>query len=129
VPKRAAVEVEGARQLRKALTELGDDAVDDLKAVNMEGVDVVLAEALTRVPVRSGRLYESVRGSATKTRGTIRAGFKKVPYAGPVHFGDPRPGRRIEPNLFLYDAIDERRDEVIAVYKDNIDKLMKKRGL
>ena len=127
MPKRAAVEVEGARQLRKALTELGDDAVDDLKAVNMEGVDVVLAEALTRVPVRSGRLYETVRGSATKTRGTIRAGFKKVPHAGPVHFG--WPARNIEPNLFLYDAIDERRDEVIAVYKDNIDKLMKKRGL
>ena len=127
MPRRAAVEVEGARQLRKALTELGDDAVDDLKAVNMEGVDVVLAEALTRVPVRSGRLYETVRGSATKTRGTIRAGFKKVPYAGPVHFG--WPARNIEPNLFLYDAIDERRDEVIAVYKDNIDKLMKKRGL
>ena len=127
MPKRAAVEVEGARQLRKALAELGDDAVDDLKAVNMEGVDIVLAEALTRVPVRSGRLYETVRGSATKTRGTIRAGFKRVPYAGPIHFG--WPARNIEPNLFLYDAIDERRGEVIAAYKDNIDKLIKKNGL
>ena len=127
MPKRAAVEVEGARQLRKALTELGDDAVDDLKVVNMEGVDIVLAEALTRVPVRSGRLYETVRGSATKTRGTIRAGFKKVPYAGPIHFG--WPARNIEPNLFLYDAVDERRAEVIAVYKKNIGKLIKKNGL
>jgi hypothetical protein len=127
VPRRAAVEVEGARQLRKALAELGDDAVDELKAVNMEGVDIVLAEALTRVPVRSGRLYETVRGSATKTRGTIRAGFKKVPWAGPTHFG--WPARNIEPNLFLYDAVDERRDEVIAVYKKNIGKLIKKNGL
>jgi len=127
VPRRAAVEVEGARQLRKALAELGDDAVDELKAVNMKGVEVVLAEALTRVPVRSGRLYETVRGSATKTRGTIRAGFKRVPYAGPVHFG--WPARHIEPNLFLYDAVDERRGEVIAVYKKNIGKLIKKNGL
>jgi hypothetical protein len=127
VAKRAAIEVEGARQLRKALTELGDDAVDDLKAVNMEAVDVVLAEALTRVPVKTGRLLETVRASATKTRGTIRAGFKRVPYAGPVHFGNPH--RRIEPNLFLYDAIDVRRDEVIDVYEDNIAKLIKRRGL
>ena len=127
MPRRAAVEVEGARQLRKALAELGDDAVDELKAVNMEGVDIVLAEALTRVPVRSGRLYETVRGSATKTRGTIRAGFKRVPYAGPIHFG--WPARNIEPNLFLYDAVDERRGEVIAVYKKNIGKLIKKNGL
>ena len=125
--KRAAIEVEGARQLRKALAQVGDDAVNDLKVVNMEGVEVVLEEALARVPVRSGLLKETIRGSATKTRGTIRAGFKKVPYAGPVHFG--WPAKRIQPNLFLYDAIDHRRDEVIAVYNDNIDKLIKKNGL
>ena len=125
--KRAAIEVEGARQLRKALAQVGDDAVNDLKVVNMEGVEVVLEEALARVPVRSGLLKETIRGSATKTRGTIRAGFKKVPYAGPIHFG--WPDRNIAPQPFLYDAIDHRRDEVIAVYKDNIDKLIKKNGL
>ena len=123
----AAIEVEGAKQLRKALTELGDDAVDELKAVNKEAVDVVLAEALTHVPVKSGRLLETVRASATKTRGSVRAGFKRVPYAGPVHFG--WAARGIEPNLFLYDAIDVQRDEVIAVYEDNIAKLIKRRGL
>jgi len=127
VGKRAAVEVEGARELRRALLELGYDVANDLKTVNLEGAEQVLEVALRRVPVRTGRLRDTVRASATKTRGSIRAGFKRIPYAGPVHFG--WPARNIQPNPFLYDAMDERRDEVVQAYSDNITNLRKKYGL
>lgn len=125
--QKAAIQVEGAKQLRRALTDMGDDSVDEMRVVNLEGVEMVLGTALTRVPVRTGKLKATVRGSATKTRGTIRAGKKKVPYAGVVHFGNPHTG--IEPNMFLYDAIDARRDEVITVYENFVQGLKRKHNL
>lgn len=125
--KRAAVEVEGAKQLRKALTEMGDEAVADLKSVNLEAAELVAAAARPLVPTRTGKLQGSVRASGTKTRGSVKAGFKKIPYAGPIHFG--WPDRNISPQPFLYDAIDRRRDEVMQAYRDNVKNLRKKHGL
>lgn len=126
------VQITGGRELRKDLTELGEDAVDELKAVNLEGAEIVSEAALALVPIMSGTLYNTIRASATKTRGTVRAGFKtKAPYAGRIHFGDPggRTGKRIRPNPFLYDAMDRRRDEVATAYENHIKKLQKKHGL
>jgi hypothetical protein len=121
------IPITGGRDLRRNLKELGDEAVNDLKRINEEGVEIVLEEALARVPVRSGDLKATVRGSATKTRGTIRAGFKKIPYAGPIHFG--WADRRIKPNMFLYEAVDARRDEVADAYQEQIKKLKRKHKL
>ena len=125
--KRAAVEVEGARELRKAFTAMGDEAVSDLKAVNLEAAEIVAAAARPLVPKQTGKLESTVRAAAAKTRGSVKAGFKKVPYAGAVHFG--WPARNISPQPFLYDAIDRRRDEVVQGYVDNVTNLRKKHGL
>ena len=50
-----------------------------------------------------------------------------MPYAGPMHFG--WRARAIDPNPFLYDALDERRDEVVAAYEKQTADLLKKAGL
>ncbi len=125
--KRAAVEVEGAKQLRKALEAMGDDAVAELKAVNLEAAEIVAKAARPLVPRVTGALEATVRASGTKTRGSVRAGKKRVPYAGPIHFGWPE--RKITPQPFLYDAIDRRRDEVVSAYEKNVQNLRKKHGL
>lgn len=125
--KRAAVQVEGAKQLRKALEAMGDEAVAELKAVNLEAAEIVAKAARPLVPRKTGALEATVRASGTKTRGAVRAGKKKVPYAGVIHFG--WPDRNITPQPFLYDAIDRRRDEVIAAYEKNVQNLRKKHGL
>ena len=49
---------------------------------------------------------------------------KSVPYAGVIHFGWPR--HNIEPQPFLYDALDRRSDEVIKLYEDRITDLVHK---
>ena len=126
------VHITGGRETRKQFEELGEAAVDELKAVNLEGAEIVSEAALALVPVMSGTLYNTIRAAATKTRGSVRAGFKsRAPYAGRIHFGDPggRTGKRIRPNPFLYNAMDKRRDEVAIAYEDHIKKLKKKHGL
>tara|TARA_Y100001970_G_C13816930_1_gene642862 strand:+ start:252 stop:698 length:447 start_codon:yes stop_codon:yes gene_type:complete len=130
--KEKLYEVVGDRQFQRQLKRL-DTLVDDLKEFHTDLGELVMREALTRVPVRSGDLRDTVRSSGTKTRATVRAGYKAVPYAGPVHWGWPtRPapfmgwrGGPIRPNPFLYDALDDRRDEVIRAYEDKIEDLTK----
>jgi len=124
VPVTPAVEVVNGRQLRKQLADIGEEATEDLRLANLEGVDQVLEEALKRVPVKTGRLKATIRGSATKTRGTVRAGTARLRYALPIHFG--WAARNIEPNTFLYDALDDRREEVLFAYERQIDNIVKK---
>jgi hypothetical protein len=82
---------------------------------------MVAGTARTLVPVRSGRLAKSIRAGVTARTGVVRAGTKDVPYAGPIHFGwfvrkPPAVGGPIQPQPFLYDALDARRDEVMERY-------------
>jgi hypothetical protein len=57
----------------------------------------------------------------------VRAGRTSVPYAGPIHFG--WPAHNIEPTPFLYDALDQRRSEVIDLYEQRVGDLIRKNGL
>lgn len=121
------VSVDGARELRKALKTVGDEAKAGLKDVNLEVAEIVARAAVTKVPSRSGALRETVRAAGAQTRASVKAGFKKVPYAGVIHFG--WPARGILPRPFLYDALDARRDEVMDAYTDGMADLIKKNGL
>ena len=121
------VSVDGARELRKALKTVGDEAKAGLKDVNLEVAEIVARAAVTKVPARSGALRETVRAAGAQTRGSVKVGKKKVPYAGPIHFG--WAARGIAPNMFLYDALDARRDEVMDAYTDGMADLIKKNGL
>ena len=120
------VSVEGARELRKALKTVGDEAKAGLKDVNLEVAEIVARAAVSRVPSRSGALRETVRAAGAQTRASVKAGFKRVPYAGVIHFGTPEG---LAPQPFLYDALDARRDEVMDAYTDGMADLIKKNGL
>ena len=125
--RKPAIELEGNREFRRALRRTGNDVKDDLKSLHREGANIVLQESLRRVPVRTGTLKATVRAAALQTRGEVRAGFKRVPYAGPIHFG--WPAQRIRPNPFLYDAIDARRSEVLDAYHQGVDRAARRHGL
>lgn len=120
------IELEGQREFRRALRAMGDD-LDDLKAAHLAGARIVMKEALELVPILTGTLKDTIRASGTKTKGMVRAGYKRVPWAGPIHFG--WPDRNITPQPFLYDAIDHRRDEVLDVYWDRVTRIARDRGM
>jgi hypothetical protein len=124
-----AIRIEGGRELRRAFREAGDD-MSDLKDLHKRLADDVAGTAKTKVPVRSGRLQRSIRGSGTKTAARIRAGNNRksgptsVPYAGPIHFG--WGARGIRPQPFLYEALDDRRDEVVDAYNRQVREIIRK---
>ena len=119
----SGIQVSGAAETRRALRKFGDD-LSDLKDAHERIARMVANEAQGRAPVRSGALRASVRGSGTKTRAMVRAGKKRVPYAGPIHFGWAE--RNISPNPFMYEALDARKGEVIASYQKAVDAAVRK---
>ena len=93
----------------------------DFKAINRLIAENVANEARGRAPRDTGTLAGDVRAGATKTRAYVSVGRKRIRYAGPIHFGWPK--RNIEPNPFLYEAMDSRADDVREVYAKRVDEL------
>ncbi|MGB1506457.1 MAG: hypothetical protein ACPHDT_13320 [Acidimicrobiales bacterium] len=124
-----ALQIEGGRKLRRAFREVGD-GMSDLRQLHKRLADDVADSAKRKVPVRSGRLERSVRGSGTKTAARVRAGNNRksgpssVPYAGPIHFG--WGARGIRPQPFLYDALDDRREAVVKAYDEQVREIIRK---
>ena len=124
-----AIRVEGARETRRAFREIGDD-MSDLRELHKRLADDVAGTAKTKVPVRSGRLQRSIRGSGTKTAARVRAGNNRksgptsVLYSGPIHFG--WGARGIRPQPFMYEALDDRRQEVVDTYNRQVREIIRK---
>lgn len=136
--RQGAIEVQGVTVIVRQLRKLDDGTKQEIKKAYIVSADIVYRNALPRVPVRSGRLKQTMRVTATTRSGAVRAGGKRAaPYAGPVHFGWPtRPNRAkswyggpITPNPFLYSALDARRSQVQEAFELAVMKAAKKAGL
>jgi hypothetical protein len=104
--------------------------MDNLKKLNEQALNVVLPVAKSLTPVddeNGGELKASVRGSATKTAATIRAGYKKLPYAGVIHYGWPtgktdilgRP-KRLNAQPWLAEAAKQTEPQWVDNYFDGL---------
>lgn len=112
------VQVRGARQLRASLKKAGKD-LQDMKAAHAAVAALVAAAAAQRAPKRTGRLATSIRGSGTTTAAVIRAGFKSVPYAGPIHWGWPARGIAAQP--FLSEAATGSEGAWLPIYEGAVE--------
>lgn len=121
--KRPLVEVEGARQLRKTLRAAGDD-LEDLKAANQQAASIAATAAKAGAPRVSGTLAGDIRASGTKTAGIVRAGRKKIPYAGPIHWG--WPARGIEAQPYMTEGAQRTESIWVPLYQELMDDALKK---
>jgi HK97 gp10 family phage protein len=122
--------VEGMADLQIAFKAIGVP-VDAIKAANRESGQAVVKEARNQSPVRSGALRKSIRIANVSTNVKIRAGFKKIPYANPIHWGwfydrESFIYKNIKPNPFMARALGYTRDEVIKTYTEQMAKLIAK---
>jgi len=118
----ASITVEGLNKTIRTLRKIDANMGPEIKSINLELAESLVPVAKSLVPVRSGRLRDSIRASGQQRTGVVRAGKKSVPYAGPIHFG--WPARSIRPQPFLYDALDSRRSEIMSQYVDRVQKLI-----
>lgn len=102
------------------------DRLDDATtAATRRGAAIVAERAESLAPRRSGALAGSVRVvDVDDATSTVVAGGDDVPYGRVIHDGWPR--RNIVGQPFLTDALDERRDDVVNVYRDKVDELIRR---
>ena len=125
--EQTGIKVKNLKEITKALKAIGvpNEAV---KAAGKESAEAVMTEARSLVPVRSGKLRDSIRlASNARGRVTIQAGNNRtsksgVPYANPIHWGWFRRG--IKPNPFFSTALGLTRDEVYRNYFNHMEKLI-----
>lgn len=100
-----------------------------VRKAERKGATVVSKRGKQTVPKRTGQLMRSVRpGANAKLGGFVRAGNRKaVPYAKVIHFGWAKRG--IRPQPFLYEALDDRRNEVVAEFDKQLETMLKEQGL
>lgn len=129
--REGGVKVEGLNSVRSQLRKLSSDVdyrAQEFLPVNKAIASAVAGDAKRFVPVLTGALAASIREAATKTSAKVKAGSgKSVPYAGPIHFG--WPARKIKPQPFFYDAIDQRRGEIQERYEKLVGDLIAKYDL
>lgn len=117
-----AINMVGVAELRAKLRRLQDtDLNNALKKIHKELAEEVIKIADPNVPVRTGRLKASLRGSGTLKNAVGRVGSASVPYAPIVHwkYGPPfltDAAAKIEPGVVdRFDAaIAEQLDRTIG---------------
>lgn len=124
---RGKLEIEGLKQVQRTLKDFSKATRDEMKEVHREAGEIVVEGALRIVPFRTGRLAASLKSNPTMRQGRVRVGSASVPYAGAIHFG--WAARNIQPNPFIYDVLDERRQAVYNAYAEGISKLIIKYDL
>jgi len=118
---RPTVEIEGLNKLLRALEKLDDEAKESFKDVGGKVGRLVAEQAREEVPVRSGDLQRTIRAANTARGAKVRAGSRRAPYAGPIHFG--WRARNIKPNNFLYRAVDKKVDVALDMYLEEVHRI------
>lgn len=127
VAGRQGVEIIGLKEVLADLQHLDRLTKRDIKDTHKAAAEPVKREAMTLVPKRSGTLAATLRTAGVATGGRVRAGLGRVPHAGPIHFG--WPARNIAPQPFLYDALDARQRQVVDVYEERINDMIRRADL
>ncbi len=112
----------------KAMKELGATR-EVLTEPGYQGALILIRQAKSLVPVKTGALSESMRPRRIQSGGSVQAGGKRVPYANPIHWGwlvvssahrgKLRPGtyRGIRPQPFFSEALGYTKQEILENYE------------
>jgi len=138
------IRVEGAAELSRSFRAAGG-TVKELSGAYRTVARSLVPPAQREAPRGpTGKLAASTKGLGQRTRAILTAGSRAVPYAGPIHFGNPTTktypahasGARssgtlgaIAPNPWLYRTADHRRAEIIETFEANVGTVLRRYGL
>lgn len=116
------VRVRGVNRLARTLRAAGSD-LDELRAAHTAAAAYVASASAAAAPNVTGALAGSVRGSHATRRATVRAGYARVPYAGPIHWGWPR--RNIAPQPFIADTARATEPTWVRMYEEDLRRILR----
>lgn len=126
------VQVVGEKRVARAFREMGLRVRDLSEAWARIGA-AIKQDAIPLTPVLTGRLVRSIRAGRSKSQATVRAGGKRVPYAGPLNYGGTVSGyygpHHIGPVFFLNKALEANADTAEEEVQNEVMRLARKVGL
>lgn len=112
-----AIKIEGLREFTRGLKDMDRDLPKALRLAFNTAADVIVSDARTHVPSRSGRARSSVVARSTQTKARVEGGGRRAPYYPWLDFGGsvgrnhsvkrPFLGRE---GRYIYKAYFRRRD-------------------
>lgn len=99
-----AIRVDGLAEFQRSLRKLDSDLPKVLRIALNEAADLVVGEARSRVPRRSGRAQASIKAASTRTAVRVRAGGNRAPYYPWLDFGGRVGPRKSVRRPFLKDG-------------------------
>jgi len=128
---KALLEAGGIRALSRSIRIVVDKELgDEMRAASKAAAEKIVPHAKKAVPVgATGRLRETIKADATRSRAIIKAGTPgRVPYASAVHRGRyiKSSGKRTRATKYLSTTIPKAWPEMVKEYVQAMDKIAKK---
>lgn len=118
------VQISGLNETLRVLKAIGGKEMTvAIRKAGIQAAEAVVSDARTEVPVRTGRLRESIGIRALQRAVYIKSGNNRLVYSNPIHWGWVR--RHIKPNPFLARALGYNRDEIARRYDEQLKKLVR----
>jgi hypothetical protein len=135
VAKSYEVQIDGLKDVQKALKAVDKTAPKALRVGLNEVAGFVIKKALPLVPSRTGAARRSWKARSTRTESRISYGGPKAPYAPWLDFGG-RVGKKksvvrpfIKEGRYLYPTVKKHRTDIQAIGQEKLTEALREAGL
>ena len=129
------VQIEGLKDVQKALKAVDKSAPKQLRIALNSVADLVVKQARPLIPKRSGAAARSLKPKSTRTEARISFGGKTAPYSLWLEFGG-RVGKRksvmrpfIAEGRYIFPTIRKNRAGIQNLAQEGLDQAMRDAGL
>lgn len=129
------IKIDGLAAFSRNLKKLDANLPKALRMAINEATDIVVDEAVRRIPTRTGRAKASIKAKSTRTQSRIAGGSNRVPYYAWLDFGG-RTGRRksvqrafLPEGRYLYAAYYDKQAEFDKALSDGLLRVANSAGL
>lgn len=121
------VRVEGGRLLRATMRKAGLD-MEQMKPAHAKVAKVAEGGIRAAAPKTSGTMASTIRSSGTLSAAVVRAGFKRVPYAGADNWGWPEAAGGIKGsfggNFWMQQGAKATESAWLNVYYQEVENIL-----
>lgn len=129
------VRVEGLADLNRALRRVSSDAPKALRLAANAAAEIVVTEARSRMPSRTGKARKSVKARSTRTAARVSSGGRRAPYVPWLDYGGKvGRGKSTErpfesDGRYVYPAFRDKRTEFERLLRDALRQVVADAGL
>lgn len=129
------IPVEGLRDLARQLRAVDVNLPKALRLAANEAAEIVVVEARTGVPRKSGKAAKSIKARSTRTAARIVSGGNRAPYMPWLDYGgkvgkNNTAVRPFEPDgRYVYPAFRSKREQVEQTYRAALARIIAEAGL